>query len=85
MTIVVLPYSKALILKMRFEAKEIECDLENINLIEGAASSTVRVKILEKDLKNAIPILDDFLGKKMRIPEKQTKLYERLAEYRKEP
>ncbi len=60
---------KAHILKMRFEAKEIECDLENINLIEGAVSATVRVNILEKDLKNAVPILDDFLGKKSFIPE----------------
>ena len=76
-TIVVLPYSKALILKMRFEAKEIECDLENINLIEGAASSTVRVKIIEKDLNSAIPILDDFLGKKTVVPEKQLKPHER--------
>lgn len=76
-TIVVLPYSKALILKMRFEANEIACDLENINLIEGAASSTVRVKILEKDLVNAIPILDDFLGKKTIIPDGKTKLHER--------
>ena len=76
-TIVVLPYSKALILKMRFEAKEIECDLENINLIEGAASSTVRVKILEKDLTNAVPILDDFLGKKIVVPENQSKPHER--------
>ncbi len=68
-TIVVLPYTKAHILKMRFEAKEIECDLENINLIEGAASSTVRVKILEKDLKYALPVLDDFLGKKTIVRE----------------
>jgi nucleotide-binding universal stress UspA family protein len=66
-TIVVLPYSKAHILKMKFEAKEIECDLENINLIEGAASSTVRVKILEKDLAKAVTILDDFLGRKTEI------------------
>ncbi len=76
-TIVVLPYSKALILKMRFEAKEIECDLENISLIEGVASSTVRVKILEKDFKKAVPILDDFLGKKTIFPQNETKLNER--------
>ena len=68
-TIVILPYAKAHILKMRFEAKKIECDLEYINLIEGAASSTVRVNILEKDLAKAIPVLDDFLGKKTIIPE----------------
>ena len=33
-TIVVLPYSKAHILKMRLAAEKIECDLENINLID---------------------------------------------------
>lgn len=76
-TIVVLPYSKALILKMRFEAIEIECDLEDISLIEGGTSSTVRVKILEKDLKKVIPILDDFLGKKTIIPQNKTKPNER--------
>ena len=76
-TIVVLPYSKAYILKSRFEAIKIECDLENINLIEGAASSTVRVKILEKDLKKAIPILDDFLGKKTIITETRPEPKER--------
>lgn len=70
-TIVVLPYSKAHILKMKFEAKKIECDLENINLIEGSASSSVRVKILEKDLNEAIPILDEFLGKRKIISETQ--------------
>ncbi len=75
-TIVVLPYSKAHILKMRFGAKEIECDLENINLIEGAASSTVRVKILEKDLAKAVPVLDEFLGKKT-VPLKQPDAKER--------
>jgi nucleotide-binding universal stress UspA family protein len=63
-TIVVLPYTKAHILKMRLEAIEIECDLEYINLIEGTASSTVRVNILGKDLSKAIPVLEDFLGKK---------------------
>ncbi|MDB4581971.1 universal stress protein [Draconibacterium sp.] len=76
-TIVVLPYAKAHILKMRFEAKEIECDLENINLIEGAASSTVRVNILEKDLSKAIPILDEFLGKKSFISETEAEPNER--------
>jgi nucleotide-binding universal stress UspA family protein len=76
-TIVVLPYAKAHILKMRLEAKEIECDLENINLIEGAPSSTVRVKILEKHLVKAVPILDDFLGKKTIVPESKTNVHER--------
>ncbi len=76
-TIVVLPYTKAHILKMRFEAKKIDCVLENINLIEGAVSSTVRVNILEKDLQKAVPILDDFLGKKSLIPENKKEPGER--------
>lgn len=68
-TIVVLPYSKAHILKMRLGAKDIECDLEDMQFIEGATSYTVRVKILEKDLKAAIPVLEDFLGKPVEIQE----------------
>jgi nucleotide-binding universal stress UspA family protein len=68
-TIVVLPYSKAHILKMRLAAEKIECDLENINLIDGATSSTVRVKILEKDIRLALPVLEDLLGIKPFISE----------------
>jgi nucleotide-binding universal stress UspA family protein len=68
-TIVTLPYSKAQILKMRLEAENIECDLENLNLIEGSAVSTVRVKILEKYVEKAIPVLEDMLGVKPFITE----------------
>lgn len=63
-TLVVLPYSKAHILKMRLEAREIECQLENVHLIEGSTSSTVRVKIMEKDIPEALPELDYLLGLK---------------------
>lgn len=63
-TIVVLPYSKAHILKMQLEANEIECALDDINLLEGSSSSTVRVKILESDVEKAIPILEELLGVK---------------------
>lgn len=76
-TIVVLPYSKAYILKMKLEANKIECYLENINLIEGAPSSTVRVKILERDLNSAIPVLNEYLGKKMVKPETKSQHEER--------
>ncbi len=62
-TIVVLPYSKAQILKIRLDEQDIECDLEDINLMEDAATS-VKVKILEKDIRKAMPVLDEFLGKK---------------------
>lgn len=66
-TIVVLPYSKAQILKMRLEAKHIKCDLEDINLIEGTTSFSVKVKIMEKDIQNAVPMIEDLLGKKPEI------------------
>lgn len=68
-TIVVLPYSKAQMLKIRLEEQDIECDLEDINLMEDAATS-VKVKIFEKDIQKAVPILEEFLGKK---PEKKKK------------
>jgi hypothetical protein len=55
-TIVVLPYSKAQMLKIRLEEQDIECDLEDINLMEDAATS-VKVKIFEKDIQKAVPIL----------------------------
>jgi len=68
-TIVTLPYSKAQILKMRLEAENIDCDLEEINLIEGSVVSTVRVKILGKDIEKAIPVLEEMLGVKPFIEE----------------
>jgi nucleotide-binding universal stress UspA family protein len=71
-TIVVLPYSKAQILKMHLEEKDIECDLEDINLMEDAAAS-VKVKILEKDIRNAVPVLEEFLGKKSESPKEMKK------------
>ncbi len=61
-TIVTLPYSKAQILKMRLEAENVECVLEEINLIEGSGASTYRVKILEKDIEVALPIMENLLG-----------------------
>jgi nucleotide-binding universal stress UspA family protein len=69
-TIVVLPYSKAQILKMRLEEQEIECELEDINLMEDAAAS-VKVKIIDKDIWNAIPVLEEFLGKKPELQKKK--------------
>ena len=63
-TIVVLPYSRAHILKMRLEAKGIECDLEEIDLMDGSTSFSVKVKILESDVQLAFPVVEEFLGKK---------------------
>ena len=62
-TIALLPYSKAEILRSMLESEGIECTLENINLIQGAVASGVNVRIYEKDIKQAWPILDELLGK----------------------
>jgi hypothetical protein len=56
LTLVVLPYPKAQMLKMRLAKNEIECYLEDINLMEDAATS-VKVKIMEKDVRKAVPVL----------------------------
>lgn len=71
-TIVTLPYSKAQFLKLRFDAENIGCDLVSISLIEGAGSSTVQVKILEKDIERAIPILEEMLGVRPFLEELQS-------------
>jgi len=71
-TIVVLPYSNAHILKSRLESKNIECVLEDISLMEGTASFSVKVKVLEKDVKNAVPVVEDLIGKKPKVPQNQT-------------
>lgn len=70
LTLVVLPYSKAQMLKMRLESEDIETNLEDINLMEGAATS-VKVKIMEKDVQQAVPVLEKFLGKKPSLEEKK--------------
>lgn len=62
-TIALLPYSKAEVLRSLLEAKGINCSLENVNLIQGAVATGVKVRISEKDAKKAYPILDKMLGK----------------------
>ena len=76
-TIVTLPYSKAQIFKMRLESENIICDLEEISLIEGSTSTTVRVKIFEKDIEKALPVLEDLLGVKPFIQETKTEKIEK--------
>jgi nucleotide-binding universal stress UspA family protein len=62
-TIAVLPFVKAQVLKTLFEKEGIECILEDVNLLEGTSSLAVRVQILEEDLERAFPVLEEFLGK----------------------
>ncbi len=76
-TIVVLPYSKAQMLKMRLEEQKIDCILEDINLLEEGATS-VKVKILDKDVRDAVPVLEAFLGKKHEILKSRDKKNDHL-------
>lgn len=75
--LVVLPYSKAHLLKMRLEAKEIKCELEDVHLIEGSSPSSVRIQILEKDTKPALRELDYILGLKHDSKKKKPELHKR--------
>lgn len=61
-TIALLPYSKAEVLRSLLEARGIESSLENVNLIQGAVASGVKVRINAKDAKKAYPILNKMLG-----------------------
>jgi len=76
-TLVTLPYSKAHILKMRLEAKKIKCELEDFHLIEGASTSTIRIKILEKDIKEALTELDFLLGLKTDVKKQKEEVKSR--------
>lgn len=68
LTIAVLPFVKAQILKSLLENEGIECILEDVNMLEGTSSMAVRVQILEEDLERAFPILEEFLGKPGEMP-----------------
>lgn len=70
-TIAMLPYSKAEILRSLLENEDIECSLENVDLIQGAVASGVKVRIQEGDLKKAYPILDEMLGKQIKEKRKE--------------
>jgi nucleotide-binding universal stress UspA family protein len=59
-TIAIETYSRAEILKTRLESEGIECILTNVNLIHPATPGGVKVKISEKNLKQAVRTLQDF-------------------------
>ena len=76
-TIVTLPYSKAHILKSRLAAMNIECELEDLNFIEGSPSISVKVMIMEKNVSKAMQEVEDFLGHKPVVEIKRSELFER--------
>jgi nucleotide-binding universal stress UspA family protein len=63
LTIAVLPFVKAHLLKTLLEKEGISCILEDLNLVEGTSSLAVRIQIREDNLDQAFPVLEEFLGK----------------------
>jgi nucleotide-binding universal stress UspA family protein len=64
-TLVVLSFDKALILKSLLEAEDVECFLENTNLIQGAISTGVKVRISEKHLESAMKVLEGMMQEEL--------------------
>lgn len=57
-TLAILTYSKAQILKSVLESEGIESYIHNVNLIQPVISSGVRVRIKESDLPHALKIIE---------------------------
>jgi nucleotide-binding universal stress UspA family protein len=70
-TVVVLPYSKAHIFEIQLKSKKIECELEDVHVIQGAISTSVKVKVLEKDIQEVVLELEEFMGSKISVPAPQ--------------
>lgn len=51
-------FERAQLLKIQLEDAGIDCYLQNINLIQGAFSGGVKVRIKESDLENALVIIE---------------------------
>ncbi len=67
-TLVVLSFEKAQIFKTLLESEDIECFLENTNLIQGAVSSGVKVRIPEENLEQAMHILEGMMQEEFELP-----------------
>ena len=59
-TLAILTYAKAQILKNVLEAEGIEAYIHNVNLIQPVISSGVRVRIKESDLPHALQIIESY-------------------------
>lgn len=70
-TVATYPFSRAQVVKGRLENEGVECVITNVNPIRGSVSSTCKVKVNEKDLDKALPIIivinDEFSKSKRRI------------------
>lgn len=61
-TLASLSYSKAEILRSLLESEGIDCVLENVDILQDAMDTGVRIRIFEKDAMKAFPILETMLG-----------------------
>ena len=57
-TLAILTFSKAQILKSVLENEGIEASIHNVNLIQPVISSGVRVRVKESDLPHALQIVE---------------------------
>ena len=57
-TLVTLTFEKAQVVKTLLANEGVECFLEHVNLIQGAVSSGVKVKINEIDFEQALIVFD---------------------------
>ncbi len=57
-TLATLTFEKAQLVKSILEAEDVECFLENINLIQGAISTGVKINIQEVDFEKAMVLFD---------------------------
>lgn len=58
-TLATYSYSRAQLLQTRLESEGVECYLKNLNLIQSAVGSGVKVKIKEEDLNRALKIIEE--------------------------
>ena len=62
-TLASLPYSKAEILRSLLESEGIDCVIENVDFLQDAMDTGTKIRIFEKDARQAFPILEKMLGK----------------------
>jgi len=62
-TLASLPHSQAEILRSLLESEDINCFLEDVDFLQDAMDTGVRVRIQENDAQLAFPILEKMLGK----------------------
>ena len=70
-TLASLPHSKAEILRSLLESENIDCFIEDVDFLQDANDTGVRVRILENDARAAFPILEKMLGKVITDPKKR--------------